>query len=284
MRPRLVVITSLAVLMTMALASPVAALSLDFQYFETDQLTYEVGETIDMVAKMIADYDEGGWCLVSFTVVTDHGTVFDDAYFISPSPDVRYFTSEYTIIPDDTSPFPDTVTAYVLFNVEIFDKYSQGASETIEVNITRGQIEARAVSPMTTETNSNTSIIIGLGSRYNENVTYSDEPVLVEIFNSTSDLVYSNITATNSSGIVNLEWASIPYPSGTYTIQVSGNGTSAFYPFSETQDGVSSRVDLGVAAPPFIASDPRARYYHAHASKTRLILRESSKKRGGCLR
>ena len=135
--------------MAVAFAAPVAALSFDFQYFETDQMTYEVGETIDMVAKMIAEYDEGGWCYVSFAVVTDKGPVFDDAYFISSSPNIRYFTSSYIIIPEDTSPFPDSITAYVIFNVEIFDKYSQGASETIEVNITRGRIQARAITPLT---------------------------------------------------------------------------------------------------------------------------------------
>jgi hypothetical protein len=234
LRPRLVVIISITALLTVALASPVAALSFDFHYFETDQMTYEVGETIDMVAKMIADYDEGGWCYVSFAVVTDHGPVFDEAYFISPSPDIRYFTSSYTIIPENTSPFPDPITAYVIFNVEIFDKYSQGASETIEVNITRGRIQARAISPMTIEMNSNASMTIGLASRYNENVSYSNEPVLVEIYNSTSDLVYSNTTITDNIGLVNIEWNSIPYPPGTYTIQVSGNGTSAFLPFSES--------------------------------------------------
>ena len=218
----------------MAFAAPVAALSFDFHYFETDQMTYEVGESIDMVAKMVADYGEGGWCYVSFAVVTDKGPVFDDAYFISSSPNIRYFTSSYIIIPEDTSPFPDPITAYVIFNVEIFDKYSQGASETIEVNITRGRIQARAITPLIIETNDNVTVTLGLASRYNENVSYVNQSVLVEIYNSTSDLVYSNTTDTDSFGLINLEWDSIPYPPDTYSIQVSGNGTSAFLPFSES--------------------------------------------------
>lgn len=222
------------VILTVALASPVAALSFDFQYFETDKMTYEVGETIGMVAKMIADYEDGGWCYVSFAVVTDKGPVFNDAYFISPSPDVRYFTSSYTIIPENTSPFPDPVTAYVIFNVEIFDKYSQGASETIEVNITRGRIQARAITPLLFESNENASTIIGMASRYNENVGYANQSVLVEIYNSTSALIYSNLTRTDSLGNIDLEWSSIPYPPGTYSLEVSGNGTTAFLPFSES--------------------------------------------------
>jgi hypothetical protein len=233
MRPRLAVIISITAIISIAMASPVDALSFDFHYFETDQMTYEVGETIGMVARMIADYDEGGWCYVSFAVVTDKGPVYDDAYFIPASPDIRYFTSSYTIVPENTSPFPDPVTAYVIFNVEIFDKYSQGASETIEVNITRGRIEARAITPLTVETNENTSIGISLASRYNENVSYSSQPVIVEIYNSTSDLVFTNATNTDSLGIINLEWNPIPYSPDVYTIQVSGNGTSAFLPFTE---------------------------------------------------
>jgi len=223
-----------ATLMTFCLVVPVSALYFDFEYFETDQMTYEVGETINMIAKMSASYDEGGWCYVSFAVVTDQGPVFDDTYYINSSPDLRYFTSFYTIMPNDTSPFPDPIVAYVIFNVEIFDKYSQGVSENIEVNITRGRVQVRPHSSLSIEANSNTSLSLSMASRYNESVAYSKLAVSVEIYNYEASLVFDNITTTDAHGYIQLDWDSIPFPPGTYTIQVSGNGTSSFHPFSDT--------------------------------------------------
>ena len=94
----------ISLLIITCLAIPVSAFYFDFQYFETDKLVYEVGETIDMVAKLIADFSNDGWCYVSFAVVTDLGPSFADEYFTPPSPAVRYLNSSYTILPEDTSP------------------------------------------------------------------------------------------------------------------------------------------------------------------------------------
>jgi hypothetical protein len=94
----------ISLLLITCIIIPVSAFYFDFQYFETDKLVYEVGETIDMVAKLIADFSGGGWCYVSFAVVTDLGPSFADEYFIPPSPAVRYLNSSYTILPEHTSP------------------------------------------------------------------------------------------------------------------------------------------------------------------------------------
>lgn len=235
MRPRIAITFAISTFLIFVLVPPVSALYFDFQYFETDQLAYEVGETIGMVAKMVADYGDGGWCYISFAVVTDRGPVFDDDYFISPSLDPRYFTSAYTITPEDTSPYPDTVTAYVIFNVEIFDKYYQGASETIEVNITRGHVQIYPLGSLVAETNNRTSISLNLASRYNENVGYANQTISVKLLDSNSTQVFENITETDANGLITLNWDSIPYAPGEYTIQIEGNGTTAFLPFSESK-------------------------------------------------
>ncbi len=220
--------------MTFCFVVPVSALYLDFEYFETDQMTYEVGETINMVTKMTANYDEGGWCYASFAVVTDQGPVFDDSYYVDSSPDVRYLTSSYTVMPQDTSPFPDPIVAYVIFNVEIFDKYSQGVSENVEVNITRGIIQVRPLSSLSIEANSNASISLSMASRYNESVPYANQAVSVEIYDFSSSLVFENVTNTDMYGHILLEWDSLPFPLGTYSIQVGGNDTSSFHSFSDS--------------------------------------------------
>ena len=112
LKTRPFIITAVSAITIFCLVTPVSALYLDFDYFETDKMVYEVGERIDMVAKLIADYDDGGWCYISFSVVTDLGPVYSDAYYISPTMDNRYFTSFYDIIPDDTSPGSGIATAY----------------------------------------------------------------------------------------------------------------------------------------------------------------------------
>ena len=123
---RTIGIVSASILTILCIAGPVSAYYFEFYYFETDKLVYEVGETISMVSKLIADFSQDGWCYVSFSVVTDQGLVFADSYYIPPSPDIRYPNSSYTILPEDTFPNLDGSTAYVIFNVEVYDGYSQG--------------------------------------------------------------------------------------------------------------------------------------------------------------
>jgi hypothetical protein len=229
-----VLIVMFAALFAFVLVMPVSALYFDYYYFETDKLTYEVGETINMVTSMIADYGQGGWCSISFSVVTDHGSVFNDGYPVSPSPDVRYFSSSYTILPEDTSPYSNPVTAYVILNVEIFDKYSQGVTDSIEVNITRGHLEVDSLSSLTVEANRNASLDFRVVSPFNSSISFNSNPVLVEIYNSLSSLVYSNVTTTDGAGLIHVDWAAVPLSPGNYSIEISGNGSDAFLPFLHT--------------------------------------------------
>ena len=76
------VIISLSAIIVLGLTLSATAFYFDFQSFETDKMVYEVGERIDMVAKLIAEYDGGGWCYISFAVVTDLGPVFSNSYYI----------------------------------------------------------------------------------------------------------------------------------------------------------------------------------------------------------
>jgi hypothetical protein len=229
-----VLIVMFAALFAFVLVMPVSALYFDYYYFETDKLTYEVGETINMVTSMIADYGQGGWCSISFSVVTDHGSVFNDGYLVSPSPDVRYFSSSYTILAEDTSPYPNPVTAYVILNIEIFDKYSQGVTDSIEVNITRGHLEVDSLSSLIVEANRNATIDFRVVSPFNSSISFNNEPVLVEIYNSLSSLVYSNVTTTDGAGLVHVNWAAVPFSPGNYSVEISGNGSDAFLPFLHT--------------------------------------------------
>lgn len=234
MQPRLSIVITLSFVIFLGFALPVSALYFDFSYFETDQMTYEVGETINMVTELVADFSEEGWCHVSFLVATDQGLVYDDSFFISPSPNTRLITSKYTILPEHTSPYPDPVVAQISLNVEIFDKYYQGINEIIEVNITRGHLQVQSNGPLSIQTNANATLDFIVTSMYNQSIPLASEPSLIEIFNSTNDLVFSNITTTTPSGNLVQHWNQTPFLPGDYSIQVSGNGSNAFLPFSET--------------------------------------------------
>ncbi len=233
LKTRPFIITVVSVLTVLCLVSPVSALYMDFDYFETDKMVYEVGERIDMVAELIADYDDGGWCYISFAVVTDLGPVFSDAYFIPPSMDSRNFTSFYDIIPDDTSPGLGIATAYVIFNLEIFDKYSQSISKTIEVNITRGHLTINPLDSMVIEHGDNATLDFRIASSFNSSIISALQPVLIEVFDDNSTKVLSNNTFTNSLGDVQLHWNSSMYSTGEYSVNISSNATDAFLPVSE---------------------------------------------------
>ena len=107
------VIISLSAIIILGLTLSATAFYFDFQSFETDKMVYEVGETIEMVAKLIADFSPEGWCYVSFATVTDLGPAFADEYFISASPNPRMLNSSYTILPEDTAPGENGTTAHV---------------------------------------------------------------------------------------------------------------------------------------------------------------------------
>jgi hypothetical protein len=213
---------------------PVSAFYFDFQYFETDKLVYEVGETIDMVTKLIADFSDEGWCYISFAIVTDLGPSFADEYFIPPSPIVRFLNSAYTILPEDTAPGIIGAQAFALFTVEIFDTVSQSAGDNIEITINRGHLATTPLSPLSVQYGQNNSLQLKIASIHNDNVVYSNQllNLLVKDFNSQT-VLDSNITTT-SEGILHLNWSDSLGGPGFYNLTVSSYGNEDFLPFTNS--------------------------------------------------
>jgi hypothetical protein len=228
------VLLPISLILIACLAIPVSAFYFDFQYFETDKLVYEVGETVDMVAKLIADFSNDGWCYVSFAVVTDLGPSFADEYFIPPSPFVRYLNSSYTILPEHTSPSVTGVQAFVLFTVEIFDTVSQSAGDNIQITINRGHLTTIPLSSLSVQFGSNTSIPLKIASVHNDNVIYSGETVSIHVENSTSQTVLQTNTTTTPTGMVYLNWSESFGPPGLYSLTVSSAGNDDFLPFTDS--------------------------------------------------
>jgi hypothetical protein len=224
----------ISLLLVTCLVIPVSAFYFDFQYFETDKLVYEVGETIDMVAKLIADFSDEGWCYVSFAVVTDLGPSFADEYFIPPSPAVRYLNSSYTILPEHTSPNMTGAQAFVLFTVEIFDTVSQSAGDNIEITINRGHLTTIPLSPLSAQYGLNTSLPLKLTSIHNTNVVYSDELVTLHVEDSNSQTVIDTNTTTTSEGVAYLNWSDSLGPPGLYNLTVSTYGNEDFLPQTDS--------------------------------------------------
>jgi hypothetical protein len=213
---------------------PVSAFYFDFQYFETDKLVYEVGETINMVAKLVADFSPQGWCYVSFAVVTDLGPAFADEYFIQPSPEVRYLNSSYTILPEHTTPNVSGVQAFILFNVEIFDTVSQGAGDNIEITIIRGHLDVVPEMPLVVQSGIDTTLTFNVESIHNSSIVYANDLVNLHLENSSSQTILDINTVTNTEGQVSLNWNETLGPPGAYNITVSSNGNEDFLPFSES--------------------------------------------------
>ncbi len=224
----------ISLILIACLAIPVSAFYFDFQYFETDKLVYGVGETIDMVTKLIADFSNDGWCYVSFAVVTDLGPSFADEYFIPPSPVVRYLNSSYTILPEHTSPGVTGVQAFVLFTVEIFDTVSQSAGDNIEITINRGHLTTIPLSSLSVQFGLNTSIPLKIASIHNDNVVYPGETVSIHVKNSTSQTVLQTNTTTTPTGITYLNWSDSFGPPGLYNLTVSSDGNDDFLPFTDS--------------------------------------------------
>jgi len=212
----------------------VTAFYFDFQYFETDKMVYEVGETVDMVARLIADFSPEGWCYVSFAAVTDLGPAFADEYFISASPNPRMLNSSYTILPDDTSPGENGTTAYILFNVEIFDTVSQGAGDNIEITITRGHLTVIPVTPLIVQSDSNTTLISQVSSIHNSSIGYANESINIQIENPSTETILDTNTTTNPDGSFSFSWNSSMGLPGTYDLIVSGIGNEDFEGFSKS--------------------------------------------------
>ncbi len=227
-------IISLSVIIILSLTLSATAFYFDFQSFETDKMVYEVGETIEMVARLIADFSPEGWCYVSFATVTDLGPAFADEYFISASPNPRMLNSSYTILPEDTNPGENGTTAHVLFNVEIFDTVSQGDHENITITITRGHLTVIPVTPLIVQSDNNMTLISQVVSIHNDNVEYTNEPINVQIDNPSSETILDFNTTTSSNGSFNFDWNSSMGLPGTYNLIVSGIGNEDFLGFSKS--------------------------------------------------
>jgi hypothetical protein len=233
-RKRILAVFSFSLLIVFGLTLPATAFYFDFQYFETDKMVYEVGETIDMAARLIADFSPEGWCYVSFAVSTDLGPAFADEYFIPPSPDVRLVNSSYTILPEQVNPRENGSLAFVLFNVEIYDTVSQGAEDSIEVSITRGHLTVIPLSSLIVQYGMNTTLNLKVASLYNENIPYGNEYVDIQVKDTSSMTIINNTIFTNPDGIINLQWNSSIGSPGIYNLIINGFGNHDFLSFSKT--------------------------------------------------
>jgi hypothetical protein len=216
-----------------SLIIPVSAFIFDFQYFETDKLVYEVGETINMAAKIIADFSPEGWCYVSFSVATDIGPAFADEYFISPQPSARILNSTYIIRPEDVSPGENGSQAYVLFSAEVFDTVSQGAEDSIEVNIVRGQLTATPLTSLIVESGIPTTVSLRIISVHNNNISYPNEPINILVKDSSSAVLQNINVTTDLDGSLSFDLNSSLYLPGNYVLMVTGFGNNDFLGFSK---------------------------------------------------
>lgn len=231
-KPLIAIIASVSVLL--CLATPVRAYYFEFDYFETDKLVYEVGETINMVARLTADFSPQGWCYVSFAVTTDQSPVFGESYFIPSSPEAQFFNSSYTIVAGDTSPTPGGAQAYVIFTVEVYDSYSQGDGDTVQIDITRGSLQVSSLSSLSLESDDNTTLVFKITSAHNDAIAYADSSVTVTLLDSFMAQLFQEDTTTSSDGMVDFNWNSSMAPPGDYTLTLSSNGTEDFLPFSQS--------------------------------------------------
>jgi hypothetical protein len=206
----------------------------DFQYFETDKTVYEIGETIEMAARLIADFSPEGWCYVSFALVTDSGPAFADEYFISSSPSARLVNSSYTILPQHTDPGENGIIAHALFNVEVFDTVSQGAGDSIEVSITRGHLTAIPTSSLTIQSGTNNTMCLAVVSIHDDSIRYSNESINIHVEDSSSVTILNDTISTTLDGTFTLNWSSSMGLPGIYSLTVTGFGNDDFLGFSET--------------------------------------------------
>jgi hypothetical protein len=234
MQQRRLAIISLSIIIVLGLTLSVTAFYFDFQYFETDKMVYEVGESVDMIARLIADFSPEGWCYVSFAAVTDLGPVFADEYFISASPILRMLNSSYTILPDDTSPGENGTTAHILFNVEIFDTVSQGAGDNIEISITRGHLTVVPVTPLIVQSDSNATLISQVVSIHDNSIEYANESINIQIDNPSAETILDTNITTNSDGSFSFTWNNSMGLPGIYDVIVSGSGNEDFLGFSKS--------------------------------------------------
>lgn len=233
LQQRRLVILSLSIIIILGLTISATAFYFDFQYFETDKTVYEVGESINMVARLIADFSIDGYCFVSFAIVTDQGPAFADEYFIPPSQNVRFINSTYTIRPEYTNPGENGITAYALFNVEIYDTVTQGASDNVEITITRGRLTAYPKTSLIVQSDTNTTITLNVASRHDNTITYTAEEVGILIKNPSSEIIFNKNMTTNIDGSIDINWNQSMGLPGIYDLTMTGYGNEDFLEFSK---------------------------------------------------
>jgi hypothetical protein len=231
-RASAVLLISIVIIFGLTIAA--SAFYFNFQYFETDKLVYEVGETIEMAARLIADFGPEGWCYVSFSAVTDLGPVFADEYFIPPLPSARIVNSSYNILPEDTNPGESGSQVFVLFSAETFDTVSQGAEDSVEVSIVRGHLTVTPLSSLIVQSSTQTTISLRVTSIHNDNVPYRNEEINIEVKNPASETVLNDNLTTGSDGSFSLNWNNSMGLLGTYDLVVTGFGNDDFLGFSKT--------------------------------------------------
>lgn len=226
--------TIIPVALILCLIVPVDAYYFQFQYFETDRAVYEVGQTINMVAKLIAEFSDEGWCFVSFGVVTDVGPIFQDGYYIESSLDPQFTTSYYTILPNETYPGLSGTIAHVIFNAEIYDGYSQSITETIEVNITRGHLSVLPLSELELPHGIDSNISLKIASTHNEDVVLQEQVLSYQVNGIDSSYTVEGNESINSQGIATIPLNSSSINPGHYDLTVSTEGTDSFLPLVDT--------------------------------------------------
>ncbi|MGV9170122.1 MAG: hypothetical protein ACOC38_09315, partial [Promethearchaeia archaeon] len=233
MQSKIVLSLQVSSLLLLAFIMPVSAFYFQMDYFQTDQLVYEVGETIEMAAKLTADFGSDGWCHVSFSVSTTSELIYQDAYFIPPSPEPRILQSSCLLTPDTISPGVNGSSGHAMFNIEMYDKYTHGESETIQVNITRGRLLAMPITPLEFEYGLNHTFVFRLGSRYNQDIFQEGLPVSAKLHDSGNQCVSNWIPCINSTGQIDFNLNNTSLPTGNYNLSLESNGTDSFEPFSD---------------------------------------------------
>jgi hypothetical protein len=225
----LVLIITIPLLMT-----PAAAYYFDLQGFETDKLVYEVGETVNMAADLIADFGSGGWCRLTFGFVADQGPVFAEEYNITPSTELRQFAAFYVIHPDDTSPGALGSQGFAIFNAEIYDTVSESDGRNIEITITRGHLTVVPVSSLVIAHGAGAILLLKVASIHNSDITRSSGDVLIQIHNEESEEVLFQNTTIDSDGLISLPWNDTIAPPGLYTLTVTAEPTEDFLSLNES--------------------------------------------------
>lgn len=235
---RLLVAQLVAAMALVALfyAGPVLAATFEFHYFESDKMTYEVGEAIHMTAKITADFSESGWCHVLFSVSTTQGTAFQDGYYIPSSPIPQYPASTYVVRPTDVSPGVEGETATLIFNYDFYDeRFSQAGAQSIVVNITRGALTIEPLSNLTVETESVLKIRLRVVSVHSSEVVMMNEPVVLSVRNS-SEVLFRKTTLSNDDGIAATNWSTDGIMPGLYNLTIETYGNEDFLPTTRSFD------------------------------------------------